>query len=237
MNKRQLFFSLCFLIVFTLCSCSKSVYDYYETKNYSLSNSHIENNIFKNKNGTIEKKPYLPSGLFICYDKNTLPYIDYQKRREDIGIYPIYNVSSIYESKGSIIVLTNDEIKQINPKNPNLIKNIDNFELNEAKLLLDSNAIDLTYFNGYVQNAFSLQDKRINKKYKVNYSTPVINGITKIGLYNNEFYFGETLYSYFVLNIKTDDLVFFTNKNEFDIFCKENISHSVMILEAPCLYE
>ena len=111
----------------------------------------------------------------------------------------------------------------------------DIFETAGVSLVFDTDDVDFQFFGGYVQNALAIQDRRINKKYHVDFSTPVVNGILKIGLYDNEFYFGETLHSYFVLDLHADEVIYFKDKNQYYDFCKENIWHCVEMLESDYL--
>lgn len=236
MSKNR-FFLIFFMFLFSSCSRIKKEFTNYETKHYTLTNSHIEGNKYRNLNGDLCEVPFLPSGLYIICEQNELPKIDYQKRREDECFYPIKDVLSIYLNEKHIMVCTKKENLRINISSPLNIITEEKSNLEKSKKIFDSKTIDNSYSNSYIQNALSLQDKRINKKYRVNFSTPIINGITKIGLYDKQFYFGETLYSYFVLDLKTDEIKFFEDKNEYEKFCKENITHSVSILESVYLYE
>ncbi len=230
---------LLILLVFISLSCTNKAepYKHYETRLYSLSNSHIASNLYKNIDGDICKFPFLAGGLYLSYNKTDFLTLDFQKRREDVGDYPIHNIKKIYDDQDYIYTVTKNCIRKISKENPFDIEDVLNFNPDKLNIVIDSNVIDFTYSESYVQNALSLQDKKINKKYHVEYSTPVVDGILRIGLYDKKFYFGQTLYSYFYLNLETNELVFFKDENEYELWCKKNINHSVEILEAVFLYE
>lgn len=213
------------------------MYKSYETDLYSISNSHIENNQYRNIDGSICKFPCLTYGLYLTYDNSNLLTLDFQKRREDVKDYPIHNIKKIYDEQNFIYTINENCIRKICKENPYDIKVVQDFNPDKLNIVIDSNVIDFTYPASYIQNAFSLQDKQLNKKYNVDYSTPIINGILRIGLYDNKFYFGETLYSYFYLNLETKEFEFFKNKNEYLLWCKEHIKHPVEILESELIYE
>lgn len=222
-------------VLFSACGCGQNLYKPYRTKNYELSNSHIASNVYRTKEGNLKTLPFLPSGLFIICRKNELPMVDYQKRIEDVDAYPIHDIIAIYGKDESIIAVTKNQVaKIIDSNNPYNVR-VANVETVGANLVFDINNVDLQFFGGYVQNAFSIQDRRINKKYHVDFSTPVVNGILKIGLYDNAFYFGETLYSYFVLDLKADKVIYFKDKNQYYDFCKKNIRHCIEMLESDYL--
>ncbi len=221
---------------FSECGFGKNLYKPYRTKNYELSNSHIESNLYRTKDGNLRRLPFLPSGLFVFCRKNELPVLDYQKRIEDVGAYPIHDIIAIYSKDECIIAVTkNQAAKIIDSGNPYHVEATDIFETAGASLVFDTSDVDLQFFGGYVQNALAIQDRRINKKYHVDFSTPIVNGILKIGLYDDAFYFGETLYSYFVLDLHADEVMYFKDKNQYYDFCKENILHCVEMLESDYL--
>lgn len=236
MNK-YILICCCFLMLFISCSTNTIEYRHYETTNYRISNSHIENNEYLSVDGKFYKIPFLPSGLYIICNGGKNISIDYQKRREDIDFYPIHDVQKIYEDDTYIIAITDKEIISLGKINPYDIAKLDSLKSDNLTLLFDTDFINSDYCNSYIQDALSLQDKRINKKYKVDFSTPVINGILRIGLYDNKFYFGQTLYSYFILDLNTDELFFFQNKTEYENYCRNEIHHSVEVLEAKFLYD
>ena len=70
--------------LFSECGFGQNLYKPYRTKNYELSNSHIESNLYRTKDGNLRRLPFLPSGLFVICRKNELPVLDYQKRIEHI---------------------------------------------------------------------------------------------------------------------------------------------------------
>lgn len=234
---KNIFISCFFMLCLISCSANRINYRHYETTNYCISNSHIENNKYLTTNGTICEVPFLPSGLYLTCNGKMNVTIDYQKRNDDIDVYPIHNVRKVYENGNFLIINTDVEIILIEKNNPYNTSRDYNVALNDSNLLFDADYVELEYCNSYIQDALSLQDKRKNKKCNVDFSTPVINGIVRIGLYDNKFYFGQTIYSYFVLDLKTDEILFFMDKAEYDNYCRNAIDHSVEILEAKYLYD
>lgn len=226
-------------LLFVFCSCSNvsSLYKDFETKNYFISNSHIEANEYKKIDGRIENVPFLPSGLYLVCEKDKIPKLDYQKRREDVGEYPIYDVLYVYQSEDFIFVKSKKNNFKINIDEPYKMTILDDFSMEGKELIFNYELVNNKNDTKFIQNAFSIQDKRINRKYNVNFSTPIINGITKIGLYEDKFYFGETLYSYFILDLVRDEVTYFKNKFEYESFLNKNIEHSVKVLESVFLYE
>ena len=232
MTKNRMETFAVFCLVMLLSSCAANRYKRYETKNYSLSSSHTVANVYLNKNGDICEKPFLPCGLFICLEKDEPPQIDYQLRREDVGTYPIFNILKVYDTEEHIIVVTDKDFKLINKDDVLKVKTADDVSMEKSNLIFNAEWVAPDFADFHVQNAFSLQDKRQNRKFHVDYSTPAIDGITKIGLYEKHFYFGETLHSYFVLVLNTDEIKFFRDKDEYASYCKEKIVNPVEILES-----
>ena len=237
-NKCFMIMANCFLLVLLSSCCHERVnWKKYETKNYLIDNSHIKNNIYRTKDGKLCTFPFLPSGLYLLCNVNELPSLDFQKRIEDVDIYPMNNVIAVYKKEARLIVETNTDIKSIDIFNPYIIEDYMNEGLMDTEKLFDTVNFDKSYSASFVQNALCIQDKRINKKLHVDYSTPVVNGIIRLCLYDRKFYFGQTLYSYFILDLGTDEVSYFVDKEEYEIFCIENIYGAVEILEAAYLYE
>lgn len=229
----------CF-IFFLFSSCYNSRIDWkkYDTKNYSIDFSCEHANVYKTKDGVLCSFPFLPSGLYLYKYSNALPCLDFQKRMEDVGVYPMKNVLALYKKDSQLIVKTDATIKLIDITNPDVVVDGDvSLKLDSAEKIFDSDNVDVEFWGGLVQNALCLQDKKKNRKEHVDYSTPVVDGITRLGLYDRKFYFGETLYSYFVLDLKKDELRYFVDKKEYDNFCKENICGCIEIVEAAYLYD
>lgn len=235
--KYSLLFGCLIAILFNACTNQNTRLRKYETKNYSIDGSHIRENVYRDVNGVICKLPFLPSGLFIVCEKNQFPILDNQRRVENIGEYPILDVEAVYKKSNKLLVKSKSGIKEIDIENPDKIESVYIEKFDGAEKIFDVNNVDKTWEARFVQNAFSLQDKRINREMRVDYSTPVVNGITRIGLYEKKFYFGETLHSYFVLDLKTDELIFFKDEQEYKNYCSKRIDHCVEVLEPKYLYD
>jgi len=228
----------CFIILlFSACQNTLINWKKYETKNYSIDSSCEYENVYRTKDGVLCSFPFLPSGLYLK-KYHELPYLDFQKRIEDVDVYPMKNVLAIYRKESQLIVKTDTDVKLVNITNPYVVVDGDvSLKLNNAEKVFDSANVDKEFWGGLVQNALCLQDKRKNRKEHVDYSTPVVDGITRLGVYDKKFYFGETLYSYFILDLETDEVRYFIDKSEYNDYCKKNISHCVEILEAAYLYD
>ena len=190
---------------------------------YEISEGGMIDKYYTNDKGSEMEIPLLPCGLFLYFDDDDeLPILDYQKRIEDIGFYPKHNIRKLMIYQERLIVLDGvGKIYEISLINP--------WEHTEKESISDSdkeNSINIyNFINGKKKykntfaHTYGLQDNEINRKYGVSYSTPIINGITKIGVCGSRYLLGETIYSFFVFDIKDQKITYFFDEEEYKHFC------------------
>ena len=222
-----------FMLIFLIVGCDKNTSDI-DKELYKLSYGRYEiagggmvDRYYTDYKGNTITMPLLPCGLFLYFSNHEeLPILDYQKRIEDVGFYPMHNVQKVMICQKRLIVLNDiGKIYEISLMNPWYYTEKDNIsDLDKKKSIKVYNFIKngKKYKNTYA-HTFGLQDNDKNKKYKVAYSTPIINGITKIGLCSHRYLVGETIYSFFAFDIKNQEITYFFDEEEYKDFCYKNI--------------
>ncbi|UTC53323.1 hypothetical protein ABH09_01175 [Treponema sp. OMZ 803] len=222
-----------FMLVFLIVGCHKTS-TAIERELYKLSYGRYEiagggmvDRYYTDYKGNTITMPLLPCGLFLYFsDNEELPILDYQKRIEDVGFYPMHNVQKVMIYQKGLVVLNDaDKIYEISLMNP--------WDYTEKENISDSDKEHSIKEYHFINNGkkykniyahtFGLQDNDKNKKYKVSYSTPIINGITKIGLCSHRYLVGETIYSFFAFDIKNQEITYFFDEEEYKDFCYKNI--------------
>ena len=229
---KKIYSVILFLLSLFIFSCNKTyIGKKYDTKKYTIAEGNILEKFYTTDENKVIELPYIPYGFYLRYDKvlfdettsnkKQLPLLGHQDHFGNTN-EPILNVSTLVINEDEIYVRANDifyEIKFNVPYNYKIVKDI--------KYDNSSTIFNFTeqYIKDYkiTENCFSLQSNEQNREYHVNYSTPVINGIISLGLYDDKFYFGQTMYSYFILDLTTDKLLFFRDEYEFNNFCMNNI--------------
>ena len=247
--KKYLFITIYFFVSFI--SCTQKPYSDFTTENYELMFSSEQDRFYELENGNVIELPKLPAGFKLKYDffprtSGDYPKLIYWKPapypdsiKSDGNGNSICNIRKLWLGNDSFIVedthQTKIEIDISAPTEWNIVTEIDESYLQSCKYF-EFESITENAKKSVVKCGFSLQDIRLNKYYHVDYSTPYLDGIIKIGLYKDEFYFGETIYSFFMLDLKTDNLIYFKDKEEYQKFCSERIDKEILILESPYLY-
>ncbi|WP_038177181.1 hypothetical protein, partial [Treponema pedis] len=219
----------------------KEIYELSNGK-YELSDDLVIDRYYFSNDSYFEM-PLLPSGLFLYYrDDNGLfygkdsmlyPVLDYQKRIEDINFYPKTNIIciEIYSDKIRIETAEN-KVFDILLDDPWCYTDVTDINRsNDGRILKSFKFLNrnIAYKSKLVTSVFSLQDNKKNKYFLTNYSTPIISGITKIGICSydsKKFYIGETIYSYFTFDIETGNVHYFKNKQKYNEFCYNSTSYS-----------
>jgi len=227
---------LLLLIIWTLLfsNCKDKLFKEFESEDYILGYSVIIDNSYTigNREFVI---PELPCGLYLYFDptddSSYFPVLDYQGRFEDATFYPYYGIKRIFENEDCLEIETIDGFFSINLSSINEVKQID--KLNGG-LVYDFSNIKENASSKYVSDIFGIQSKRLLKNYKVDFATPLINGIVWVGKTPEDVYFGKTIYSYFA--IKRSEIIYFHNEQEFNLFCKKNIKDKSLILSSKYMY-
>lgn len=227
---------LLLLIIWTLLfsNCKDKSFKEFESGDYILDYSVIIDNSYTigNRDFVI---PELPCGLYLYFgstdDSSYFPVLDYQGRFEDATFYPAYGVKKIFENEDCLEIETIDGFFSINLSSINEVKQIDKLD---GVLLYDFSNIKEKAISKYVSDIFGIQSKRLLKNYKVDFATPLINGIVWVGKTPEDIFFGKTIYSYFA--IKSSKIIYFHNEQEFNLFCKENIKDKSLILSSKYMY-
>ena len=101
-----------FMLVFLIVGCDKNTSDI-DKELYKLSYGRYEiaeggmfDKYYTDYKGNTISMPLLPCGLFLYFSNHEeLPILDYQKRIEDVGFYPMHNVQKVMICQKRLIVL------------------------------------------------------------------------------------------------------------------------------------
>ena len=189
-----------FMLVFLIVGCHKTS-TAIERELYKLSYGRYEiagggmvDRYYTDYKGNTITMPLLPCGLFLYFsDNEELPILDYQKRIEDVGFYPMHNVQKVMIYQKGLVVLNDaDKIYEISLMNP--------WDYTEKENISDSD-----------------KEHSIKEYHFIN------NGKTKIGLCSHRYLVGETIYSFFAFDIKNQEITYFFDEEEYKDFCYKNI--------------
>lgn len=228
--KKTYFFVV--LTIFALISCKSDFAKYldrFETANYFFDAGVIRNKHYYNiEDGSYYTVPMLPRGLYLFFHENAaFPNITYQGAfYDDDQTFPAEGIVKIYEDKNNKTIYIESETKQFYKidlnKTSRVAEKIMPIDFTPytciAEFKTNTGRYVSTRGGTVINSVLGIQSKEINKKYKVDYSTLVVNGITKVGIFEN-YYVGETVYSYFVFDFEKGTTYYFYDFDEYKNFC------------------